>query len=174
VIADAHLGYSAARQRLGDAVPLRSVAEDMQPLAGAAKLHKIHDLIVAGDLFERGLRVGHSSAISRCAGRMGHRFPRPGPGNHDRGVEQAPIPSRSFRRASIWPAGVSSTAIRRRYRHAPSWDTGILQFDGTPQDAVLLAHDMQLVLPRFHWMRPASMCETIRAGRIGKRSELKA
>jgi len=112
------------------AVPLRSVAEDMQPLAGAAKLHKIHDLIVAGDLFERGYESAIHQQFLDVLAEWGIAFRGLVPGNHDRGVEQAPIHSRSFRRASIWPAGVSSTAIRRRYRHAPSWDTGILQFDG--------------------------------------------
>src|SRR5438552_16629520 len=54
VIADVHLGYHAARQRLGDAIPWRSVAEEMQPLAEAAQAQTIASVIVAGDLFERG------------------------------------------------------------------------------------------------------------------------
>src|SRR5438105_11261237 len=54
VLADVHLGYSAARQRLGDAIPSRSVADEMRPLLDAARLHAITQVIVAGDLFERG------------------------------------------------------------------------------------------------------------------------
>src|SRR5438105_15682784 len=54
VLADVHLGYSAARQRLGDAIPWRTVAEEIRPLAWAAKTHDIQHLVVAGDLFERG------------------------------------------------------------------------------------------------------------------------
>ena len=51
VLADVHLGYSAARQRLGDSIPWRSVEEEMQPLVSAALTHDICAVVVAGDLF---------------------------------------------------------------------------------------------------------------------------
>jgi putative SbcD/Mre11-related phosphoesterase len=100
VIADVHLGYSAARRWQGDAVPLRSVREELQPLINAACVHDVRSVIVAGDLFERGydakmaddfLEVLKTLRID-CAGIV--------PGNHDRGIEKAtrtlPILKRDF------------------------------------------------------------------------------
>src|SRR5262245_694697 len=87
VIADVHLGYSAARLKQGDAVPVRSVREELQPLIDAARVHDLRSVIVAGDFFERGydakladdfLEVLKSLRID-CAGIV--------PGNHDRGIE---------------------------------------------------------------------------------------
>ena len=51
VIADVHLGYSAIRRRLGDAIPLPGMAATLAPLARAAATHRIDRLVVAGDLF---------------------------------------------------------------------------------------------------------------------------
>lgn len=96
VLADLHLGYSAARQRLGDAIPYHSVADEMQPLADAVRSHDIHAVIIAGDLFERGydadlhrqfLDVLHSLRLE-LRGLV--------PGNHDRGIEKASMPMPIF------------------------------------------------------------------------------
>lgn len=92
VIADVHLGYSAARQRLGDAVPLRSIAEEMRPLADAAKLHGIAALIVAGDLFERGFDAALHQQFLDVLGNLRIAFHGLVPGNHDRGIDKASIP----------------------------------------------------------------------------------
>ena len=87
VLADAHLGYSAARQRLGDAVPWRTVEEEMQPLVSAATGHNIRHLIVAGDLFERGFNANVYQQFQKVLNRLGIDLLGLVPGNHDSGVE---------------------------------------------------------------------------------------
>lgn len=92
VLADLHLGYSAARQRLGDAIPLRSTADEIRPLLDAARLHVIKRVLVAGDLFERGYDKAVYQQFVDALDR--HRICWLGlvPGNHDRGLdEQLPI-----------------------------------------------------------------------------------
>lgn len=89
VIADVHLGYSAARQRQGDAIPSRTVAEEMQPLADAARLADIRSVIVAGDLFERGFDADLFAQFLAVLDRLDIVFTGLVPGNHDRGVEAA-------------------------------------------------------------------------------------
>jgi metallophosphoesterase superfamily enzyme len=89
VLADAHLGYSAARQRQGDAVPGRSVEEEMQPLASAATAHDIRQLIVAGDLFECGFDAAIAQQFHDLLNRLGIHLSGVVPGNHDRGIETA-------------------------------------------------------------------------------------
>jgi metallophosphoesterase superfamily enzyme len=86
VLADVHLGYSAARQRLGDAIPFRSVADEMQPLAVAAGGHDIRAVIVAGDLFERGFEDSIWQDWLDVLNRLRIRFVGLVPGNHDRGA----------------------------------------------------------------------------------------
>jgi putative SbcD/Mre11-related phosphoesterase len=92
VLADVHLGYSAARQRQGDAIPCRSVAEELAPLARAAQTHAITALVVAGDLFERG--YDESLCRQFLDVLAGLRIDLAGlvPGNHDRGIDRASIP----------------------------------------------------------------------------------
>jgi uncharacterized protein len=89
VLADAHLGYSAARQRLGDAVPWGAVEDEMQPLATAATGHEIRQLIVAGDLFERGFDAAICQQFQDALDRLGIDLLGVVPGNHDRGIEAA-------------------------------------------------------------------------------------
>jgi putative SbcD/Mre11-related phosphoesterase len=91
VLADVHLGYSAARQRLGDAVPWRTVEEEMQPLTSAAIGHDIRQLIVAGDLFERGFDATICRHFIEVLHRLGIALLGVIPGNHDRGLEAASI-----------------------------------------------------------------------------------
>jgi putative SbcD/Mre11-related phosphoesterase len=92
VIADVHLGYSAARQRLGDAVPLRSVADEMHLLADAASLHDITSLVVAGDLFERGYDASIYQQFLDVLTDLCITFHVLVPGNHDRGIDKATTP----------------------------------------------------------------------------------
>ena len=89
VLADVHLGYSAARQRLGDAVPGRTVAEELQPLAAAARQHDIRAVIVAGDLFERGYDATLAQDFLDVLDRLNIRMLGLVPGNHDRSIDQA-------------------------------------------------------------------------------------
>ena len=89
VIADVHLGYSAVRRRLGDAVPLPGVNTVLAPLVRAAANHRIERLVVAGDLFERGVDDGLYQEFCDILGRLGVRFAGLAPGNHDRIDPQA-------------------------------------------------------------------------------------
>ena len=89
VLADLHLGYAVARQRQGDAIPARSVAEEMQPLVEAARLHKIRAVIVAGDLFERGYDRAIAEQFLDVLTRSGIQFLGLVPGNHDRGLDES-------------------------------------------------------------------------------------
>jgi metallophosphoesterase superfamily enzyme len=89
VLADVHLGYSAARQRLGDAVPSRSVREEMQPLLDAVSSHAIRQVLIAGDLFERGYDEALAEQFLGVIHQSSLRFLGVVPGNHDRGIERA-------------------------------------------------------------------------------------
>lgn len=84
VLADLHLGYSAARQRLGDAIPSRGVQEELAPLIAAAAACDIRAIVVAGDLFERGYDIAIFQQWLELLERLKIRFLGLVPGNHDR------------------------------------------------------------------------------------------
>jgi uncharacterized protein len=88
VVADLHLGYGAARQQLGDAIPARTTVEELQPLAQAAKIHAITSVIVAGDMFERNFDLAVHQSFLDVLDRLGIRFTGLVPGNHDRGADR--------------------------------------------------------------------------------------
>ncbi len=92
VLADVHLGYSAARQRLGDAIPWRTVEEEMAPLTVAAASCDIRSLVVAGDLFERGFDTAIFEQWMDVLNRLKIRFVGLVPGNHDRGANPSLMP----------------------------------------------------------------------------------
>jgi hypothetical protein len=52
VVADLHLGYDLARQHGGDAVPIASMNEQLDPLRKLFSAHGVRRLLVAGDLVE--------------------------------------------------------------------------------------------------------------------------
>src|SRR5947209_3258402 len=54
VAADLHLGYERVRQRGGEAVPGRRLADELAPLGRALRRLGVSRLVVAGDLFEDG------------------------------------------------------------------------------------------------------------------------
>ena len=89
VIADVHLGYSAARQSQGDAIPNRGVAAEMHPLIEAARNNEIRNLVVAGDLFEKGFEANLVRPFLDVLERLDIQFLGLVPGNHDRGADQA-------------------------------------------------------------------------------------
>jgi metallophosphoesterase superfamily enzyme len=149
VLADVHLGYTAARQRLGDAIPWRTVVEEMQPLVDAAGTHELRALIVAGDLFERGYDAGLYQQFLEVLDRQHIHFLGLVPGNHDRGSDKAtnlPLFPEGYELAD-WrivhgdqpvenPRAVLGhwhPAIRAKGRKAPCF----------------LAHGTQLMLPAF-------------------------
>jgi metallophosphoesterase superfamily enzyme len=112
VLADVHLGYSAARQRLGDAIPWRSVAEEMAPLTIAAASCDIRALVVAGDLFERGFDAAIFAQWMDLLGRLKIRFVGLVPGNHDHGTSDNVLP--------LLSDGYDLAGWRIRHGHEPS------------------------------------------------------
>jgi len=57
VVADLHLGYNAARQRGGEAVPDPGPAESLAMLRSLFERHPVRRLLIAGDLFERAFEA---------------------------------------------------------------------------------------------------------------------
>jgi metallophosphoesterase superfamily enzyme len=84
VVADLHLGYAEVRRGRGEAVPCRSLAEQLLPLERALRRHGIARLVLGGDVLESGYQgkplaqlLGWLEARSiTLAGMV--------PGNHDR------------------------------------------------------------------------------------------
>ncbi len=88
VIADVHLGYREARQLSGEAVPLLSVAAQLEPLGRARRRYSFRQLVVAGDLFERHVCEDLVALFLDELNRREIRFAGLVPGNHDRGWER--------------------------------------------------------------------------------------
>ncbi len=88
VAADVHLGYGEARRHGGDAVPLVSVAAQLDPLVTCMKRHGAGRLLVAGDLFEDTANPHLLAEFLDCL--QQHEIGLAGivPGNHDRQLEQ--------------------------------------------------------------------------------------
>jgi putative SbcD/Mre11-related phosphoesterase len=89
VVADLHLGYDRLRQLDGEAVPVRSVAEELAPLKTLVT-QDIRRLVVAGDLFENGRRGAErlSAELLQALADMGIELVGVIPGNHDRLTRQ--------------------------------------------------------------------------------------
>jgi metallophosphoesterase superfamily enzyme len=87
VVADLHLGYNEARQRSGEAVPLRGLAEAMLPLLPAMGRYDLRRLVVAGDLFEERWNRELAAELLRFLAAAGIELAGVVPGNHDRGSE---------------------------------------------------------------------------------------
>ena len=85
VVADLHLGYSQARRRSGDAVPLVSIETQLLPLRQACAALEIRELVVAGDLFESGLDADSIRRFRAVVDECRLRLTGVVPGNHDRG-----------------------------------------------------------------------------------------
>jgi metallophosphoesterase superfamily enzyme len=150
VLADVHLGYSAARQRLGDAIPWRSVEDEMQPLVVAASTHDIRAVVVAGDLFERGFDAALCQQWLDVLHRLKIRFAGLVPGNHDRGIEKIaqPLP--------LFPDGYDLAGWRIRHGDEPSEDEKAVTGHWHPairwkrrKAPCFLARCQHLILPAF-------------------------
>lgn len=88
VVADLHLGYGRARRRGGEAVPVRSIEEELGPLRAGLSQAGVARLVVAGDLFEDA-RVEREEMVAEIVawlGRHGVELVGVVPGNHDRGL----------------------------------------------------------------------------------------
>jgi putative SbcD/Mre11-related phosphoesterase len=87
VVADLHLGYAAVRQRGGEAIPLPSLVEELQPLAQVVQQYAVRQILVAGDLFEDGRQPRQQLEAELLAWAESHDIRwRIVPGNHDRGL----------------------------------------------------------------------------------------
>ena len=150
VLADVHLGYTAARQRLGDAIPARSVDDEMAPLVAATKEFALRRLVVAGDLFERGFDAALLDQFLVVLEQCRIQFLGLVPGNHDRGFEKA------SRELAIFPDGLDLAGWRVVHGDQPvnaarsvmgHWHPALRRKGRkTP---CFLARGMQLVLPAF-------------------------
>lgn len=85
VLADVHLGYSEARRRSGEAVPLVTVQDQLRPLRAARQAVNFRSLIVAGDMFERAVCLGLLAEFRSGLADLEVEFTGLIPGNHDRG-----------------------------------------------------------------------------------------
>lgn len=150
VLADVHLGYSAARQRLGDAVPSRSVREEMQPLLDAMAVHPIRNVIVAGDLFERGYDAALARQFLDLLEQQRLHLLGVVPGNHDRGIEKAFAAMLTFAEQYDL-AGWHIVHGDRPLEHAKTvsghWHPAHRR--GRAKSPCFLANDSQLILPAF-------------------------
>jgi hypothetical protein len=89
VVADLHLGYDEARRRGGEAVPERSLNEQLAPLGLALARHVCHRLVVAGDLLEDDRCRDALAAFGVWLGAAGVELVGVVPGNHDAGLSEA-------------------------------------------------------------------------------------
>jgi metallophosphoesterase superfamily enzyme len=150
VLADVHLGYSAARQRLGDAIPWRTVAEEMQPLAEAGKANDIRAVLVAGDLFERGFDAAMHQQFLDLLGRLHIPFLGLVPGNHDRGIDKAILPLPTFPDGydlAGWHILHGDQPIEHSRAVLGHWHPAIRQH--RRKLPCFLTRDHQLILPAF-------------------------
>lgn len=149
VLADLHLGYNAARQRLGDAIPGRTVREELQPLLDAALSHGIRGLVVAGDLFEKGFDPPLYQQFVAVLSDLGIALLGIVPGNHDRGIEkvaQLPIFPAGFDLAG-WHIVHGDQSIESRRTISGHWHPAI-RWRARKVPCFLLT-DSQLILPAF-------------------------
>jgi metallophosphoesterase superfamily enzyme len=85
VIADPHLGYSEARRRSGDAVPVISLEEQLAPLTKACAALDLAALVVAGDLCEARIEADFVGRFLKIVYERRLELRAIVPGNHDRG-----------------------------------------------------------------------------------------
>jgi metallophosphoesterase superfamily enzyme len=100
VIADLHLGYSAARRAAGEAVPLPDATGILAPLAEVARRHGARRLVIAGDVFEKAASPSLVEDLLAALGHTGLELLGVVPGNHDRQIEA------HGRRLPLLPGGI--------------------------------------------------------------------
>ncbi len=104
VIADPHLGYAEARRSQGEAVPLDSVAELLEPLHRVMRQQAARRLVVAGDLLEDGDCHEALTAFLHWLNRSRIEWIAVVPGNHDTGLE---VSAAAKSRSLLHPDGVT-------------------------------------------------------------------
>jgi putative SbcD/Mre11-related phosphoesterase len=94
VAADLHLGYDRVRRRQGEALPVRSLAQELEPLASVIREHHLHRLVIAGDLFEDG-RYQRDQLVEELQTWLAENeieLQAIAQGNHDRGLGKTILP----------------------------------------------------------------------------------
>jgi len=89
VIADPHFGYGEARRQAGDAVPIVSVAAELDRLASALQRVHVSRLLIAGDVVEVRWSEGLVDELLAWTKSTSIELIGITPGNHDRGVAMA-------------------------------------------------------------------------------------
>src|SRR5262245_407184 len=84
VVADLHLGYGRVRRQRGEAVPVPTVAEELEPLARVVREYWVRRIVVAGDLFEDGRSRPEDEVLAWLEANAVEMTVVPG--NHDRGL----------------------------------------------------------------------------------------
>ena len=97
VAADLHLGYDRVRCRGGEAVPSRSIAQELEPLRLALVQQNVRRLVIAGDLFEDGRYQRDDMVAELQQWLEAHDLLLVAvvPGNHDRGLDKSALPIRA-------------------------------------------------------------------------------
>jgi metallophosphoesterase superfamily enzyme len=90
VIADLHLGYHHARRHGGDAIPNVDMNDELAPLLTALAQGQAKNLMVAGDLFEKGFDPTTWHEFKSRLAITNVHFLGLVPGNHDRRLDDAP------------------------------------------------------------------------------------
>jgi putative SbcD/Mre11-related phosphoesterase len=84
VVADLHLGYSAARRAGGEAVPLPDLGAILSPFSVIRERIGVRRLVIAGDLFEAGHAGSLLDDFLDSFAETGMELAGLVPGNHDR------------------------------------------------------------------------------------------
>src|SRR5262245_20458173 len=90
VVSDLHLGYAEARLLRGLACPPPPVEETLALLQAGLRVHALHALLVAGDLFEAGPDAETVERLLSWVNAAGVRSLTVLAGNHDRGLRLVP------------------------------------------------------------------------------------
>jgi uncharacterized protein len=150
VLADLHLGYSEARRRRGDAVPVPTMASILAPLAQAAAAHSLRGLLIAGDLFERGFDADVYRHFVAMLEDLALPFLGLVPGNHDGAVEKHIVG------AFLWPNGYLLGGWRVVHGDTPLNSEAIVQGHVHPalrwrgrKHPCFLIGPRQIVLPAY-------------------------
>ncbi len=96
VVADLHLGYGAARQGGGDAVPSAGLQETIVDLESLFTEFSPKRLVIAGDLLETGRLPAFAEDLLAWLTKTGVDLAAVTPGNHDRGSLRKLLGERYF------------------------------------------------------------------------------
>lgn len=150
VIADLHLGYGAARRRQGDAIPIPSLRDELRPFLDAVRLHDLRDVIIAGDLFERGYDRDIAQSLLEMLHELHVNLAGLIPGNHDRGIEKNEL-GLPIRREGVlldgWQIVHGDEPIGAEKTVMGHWHPAVRL--GRRKAPCFVVNDHQLILPAF-------------------------